>query len=87
MATPSNFRAYKAYKWIVQDSQLLGGGLAVRGTRLPVSLILECLAGGWTVDEIAAEFEGWPLESLAEIFTVASELAEAAGLPKQGDVA
>jgi hypothetical protein len=36
--------AYKDYQWIVADPQLLGGKLAIRGTRLAVSLILECLA-------------------------------------------
>ena len=31
---------YKQYIWIVADPQLLGGKLAIRGTRLSVSLIL-----------------------------------------------
>ena len=34
--------AYKDYQWIVADPQLLGGKLAIRGTRLGVDLILEC---------------------------------------------
>src|SRR5258707_15888120 len=37
-------RAYKNYSWIVCDPALLGGKLAVRGTRLSVALILECLS-------------------------------------------
>jgi hypothetical protein len=36
--------AYKQYQWIVADPHLLGGKLAIRGTRLAASLILECLA-------------------------------------------
>ncbi len=44
--------AYKDYQWIVADPQLLGGKLAIRGTRLSVSLILECLAGGMSLEEI-----------------------------------
>ena len=36
--------AYKDYQWIVADPQLLGGKLAIRGTRLSVALILESLA-------------------------------------------
>jgi len=45
-------KAYKGYQWIVADPDLLGGKLAIRGTRLSVSLILECLANGMTMDDI-----------------------------------
>jgi uncharacterized protein (DUF433 family) len=44
--------AYKEYQWIVADPQLLGGKLAIRGTRLSVALILESLANGMSLDEI-----------------------------------
>ncbi len=44
--------AYKNFHWIVADPDLLGGKLAVRGTRISVSLILECLANGMTLDDI-----------------------------------
>jgi uncharacterized protein (DUF433 family) len=37
--------AYRDYKWIVHDPDLLGGKLAVRGTRLSVSFVLACLGG------------------------------------------
>jgi len=43
---------YKDYRWIVADPQLLGGKLAVRGTRLSVSQILECLASGMSSADI-----------------------------------
>ena len=36
--------AYKDYRWIIAGPQWLGGKLAIRATRLSVSLILECLA-------------------------------------------
>ena len=48
--------AYKDFRWIVADPQLLGGKLAIRGTRLSVALILECLAGGVSLDDIDAAF-------------------------------
>lgn len=70
-------RPYKNYKWIVADPELLGGGLAVRGTRLSVALVLECLANGMTADEIAGSFESaLPPEALSEVLRVAAELAE-----------
>jgi uncharacterized protein (DUF433 family) len=69
--------AYKGYQWIVADPQLLGGRLAVRGTRLSVSLILECLASGMSVEEINDSFDfAFPSEALPEVLKVASELAD-----------
>ena len=69
--------AYKDYQWIVADPQLLGGKLAVRGTRLAVSLILECQAGGMSLEEINDAFDSaFPSEALPEVLKVASELAD-----------
>ncbi|MCU1236715.1 MAG: hypothetical protein JWP63_4682 [Candidatus Solibacter sp.] len=67
---------YKEYRWIVADPALLGGKLAIRGTRLAVSLILECLAGGMSLEEINESFgSSFPPEALPEVLMVASELA------------
>ncbi len=74
----SNFepKSYKKYKWIVADPLLLGGTLAIRGTRLSVGLILECLANGMTLDDIDESFDRtFPREALYEVLKVASELA------------
>ena len=49
--------AYKHYRWIVADPDLLGGKLALRGTRISVSLILECLANGMTLDDTNATYD------------------------------
>lgn len=71
-------RKYRNYRWIVADPELLGGKLAVRGTRLSVSLILECLANGMSVEDINTAFGGaFPAEVLPEILQVASELIDA----------
>ncbi len=65
---------YKDYQWIVADPQLLGGKLAIRGTRLSVSLILECLAGGMSLDDIDEAFDrAFPREALPEVLKVAAE--------------
>jgi uncharacterized protein (DUF433 family) len=69
--------AYKQYQWIVADPQLLGGKLAIRGTRLGVSLILECLAGGMSLDDIDQSFGGgFPRQALPEVLKVASEITD-----------
>ncbi len=66
---------YKDYKWVVADPQLLGGKLAIRGTRLSVSLILECLAGGMSLEDIDGAFDrAFPHEALPEVLKVAAEL-------------
>ena len=53
-----------------------GRKTGVRGTRLAVSLILECLAGGMSLEEINDSFDSaFPPEALPEVLKVASELA------------
>lgn|SRR2546425_4445111 len=38
--------------WIISDSDHLGGKARVRGTRISVAFLLECLASGMSVTEI-----------------------------------
>jgi uncharacterized protein (DUF433 family) len=69
--------AYKNYRWIVADPRLLGGKLAIRGTRLSVSLILECLASGMSLEDIDEAFDrAFPHEALLEALKVASEFTD-----------
>jgi uncharacterized protein (DUF433 family) len=68
--------AYRDFRWIVRDADLLGGKLAVRGTRLSVSLVLACLAEGMNADEIGETYGAFPKDAIQEILKVASELAE-----------
>ena len=72
-----NYARYRDFEWIVADPRLLGGGLTVRGTRLSVSLILECLSNGMTLADIDESFGGaFPHDALPEVLRVAAELAE-----------
>jgi uncharacterized protein (DUF433 family) len=69
--------AYKDYRWIVADPRLLGGKLAIRGTRLAVSLVLQCLANGMSMDDIDDSFDHvFPHEALPEVLKVAAELTD-----------
>ena len=66
---------YKEYRWIVADAELLGGKLALRGTRLSVSLILECLANGMTLEDINETYSCvLSRDAMSEVLQVASEL-------------
>lgn len=68
---------YKDFRWIVADPQLQGGKLAIRGTRLSVSLILECVSGGMSLEDIDEAFDhAFPHEVLPEVLKVASELTD-----------
>ena len=42
--------------WIVSDRDHLGGKPRVRGTRISVAFLLECLASGMSVAEIVDEY-------------------------------
>ncbi len=63
-------QGYKDYRWIVADPDLLGGKLAVRGTRLSVSFLLSCLAEGMSAEEIQVTYGAFPKEALAEVLSL-----------------
>ena len=67
---------YRDYKWIVRDPELLGGKLAIRGTRLSVSFVLACLAEGMSAEEIAQTYAPFQQEAIPEIMKVAAELLD-----------
>ena len=68
--------AYRNYKWIVRDPDLLGGKLAIRETRLSVSFLLGCLAERMSPEEIIETYGPFPREALPEIMRVAAELVD-----------
>jgi uncharacterized protein (DUF433 family) len=53
-----------AMTWIVSDPDHLGGKPRVRDTRIAVALLLEWLAAGMTIDEIAKEYPSLTEESI-----------------------
>jgi uncharacterized protein (DUF433 family) len=73
----SDLKPFKGYRWIVADPELLGGKLAIRGTRFSVSFILSCLAEGMSLEEIEETYGSFPREAIPEIMRVASEVLDA----------
>lgn len=59
-------------KWIAADAEHLGGAPRVRGTRISVAQILECLAAGMSVADMA---DAYPSLTVEAIRGVLSELA------------
>jgi len=72
----SNIKTYRGYRWIVKDPDYVNGRLAIRGTRLPVSLVLQCLGEGMTVREIKRTYTDFPDEALKEVMLVAAQALE-----------
>jgi uncharacterized protein (DUF433 family) len=73
----SALKPFKNFRWIVADPELLGGKLAVRGTRLSISFILSCLAEKMSVDEIEETYGRFPHEAIPEVMRIASEMLDA----------
>lgn len=60
---------------IVSDPAILQGKPRLKGTRIPVSLILGYLANGCTTEEIAKEFDSVGTDQIAACLDYARELA------------
>jgi uncharacterized protein (DUF433 family) len=67
----TNWRDY-----IVSTPDVLRGKPCIRGTRIPVSLILGYLATGSTVEEIIKEFPDLTKEQISACLDYARELSE-----------
>ena len=56
--------ANSANKWIVADSEHLGGAPRIHGARISVALLLEFLACGMTIPEIVKEYPSLSEEAI-----------------------
>lgn len=63
-------------QFVVSDPGILRGKPRLKGTRIPVSLVLGYLAAGKTFEEITAEFPDLTREQIAACLDYARELAE-----------
>lgn len=61
---------------ITSDAEILRGKPRIKGTRIPVGLILGYLAAGNTAEEIIAEFPDLNREQIAACLDYARDLAE-----------
>jgi uncharacterized protein (DUF433 family) len=61
---------------IVSDPEILRGKPRLKGTRIPVSVVLGYLAAGRTVEQIIAEFPDLTREHIAACLDYARDLAE-----------
>jgi uncharacterized protein (DUF433 family) len=71
-----NLKAYRNYRWIVVDPEMLGDKPAIGGTRLSASLFLACLAEGISAEEIEDNWGPFPREAIPEVLRAASQLLD-----------
>lgn len=62
--------------YITSDPEVLRGKPRLKGTRIPVSLVLGYLAAGKTAEEIMVEFPDLTREQVAACLDFARDLAE-----------
>lgn len=63
-------------RYIVSEPEILRGKPRLKGTRIPVGLVLGYLAAGKTGEEIVAEFPELTREQIAACLDYARDLAE-----------
>jgi len=63
-------------RYVVSDPEFLRGKPRLKGTRIPVSLILGYLASGHSAEQVIAEFPDLKPEQIAACLDYARELAE-----------
>lgn len=63
-------------RYIVSEPEILRGKPRLKGTRIPVGLVLGYLAAGKTAEEIIAEFPELTREQISACLDYARDLAE-----------
>ena len=62
--------------WIVSNPKVLGGKPVIRGTRISVAFILQCLASGMTVDDILQGYPHLTREGVLAAIAYAAQVLE-----------
>ena len=66
----------KYFEHISINSTICHGKPCIKGTRIMVSVILDCLAEGLTVDEILKEYPMLKKEDIQAVLSYASDLVK-----------
>ena len=66
---------------IISDPKVMHGQACIKGTRIPVSVVLDNLAGGLSEDEIVEQYPSLSHEAIHASLAYAAELAHDEVLP------
>ena len=69
------------FRFIVFDPEVCGGKPVIKGTRVTVEVVLESLAEGWSVEEVAEEFK-IPREAVLEVLKYALKVLRVVSVVK-----
>ena len=61
---------------ITFDAKIMGGRACIRGMRLPVSLIVNCLANGMTTVQLLEEYPDLEADDIRQALRYVASLAE-----------
>lgn len=67
--------------YITADPEIMHGAVCVRGTRVPVSVVLDNLAAGATAEEILRNYPSLKPEHIPACIAYAAELARERVVP------
>jgi len=67
---------------IESDREILGGKPVVKGTRIPVDLVLEMAGLGYTVEEIMREYPQLSKQTVMEVLRFAKRIHESVSYEK-----
>jgi uncharacterized protein (DUF433 family) len=84
LADDGRMRHHGGMNWreaITADPDVVHGQVRFAGTRIPVSVVLDCLAGGMTEAEILREYPTLPARAVRAALAYAAELARDDILP------
>ena len=65
----------QSFDRITFDPQIMGGRACIRGMRIPVSLVVNLVGNGMTVDEILTEYPDLEREDIRQCLQYAAALA------------
>jgi uncharacterized protein (DUF433 family) len=69
---------------VVSDPSILGGQACIKGTRIPVSVVLDNLAAGLSDAEITASYPSLSTHDVRAAIQYAAELAHERVIPLRG---
>ena len=69
---------------IVSDPAVMGGQVCIRGTRIPVSVVIDNLAAGLSEAEISASYPSLVGDDVRAAIQYAAELAHERLIPLRG---
>ena len=74
-------------EFVTVDPNICHGQACIKGTRIPVSVVLDCLAAGMTLDEITGQYPSLDAESIRAALAYGALLAreEIRPLPEFAD--